>query len=353
MKLKRHNQSHGTLTSFGHFRDINKVWSKDFYPYSLIENGRSDSRFSNSLGSNVNHFLCFNPYWSYYTKDRKFFFSHPLYPTWYDKIIEEFNDTFENLKIDILDSKLVFAKKNKEEGWGDEDSSSKLIVSEDGEDFEFSTALLTLEVNSKYDDTARKRIMYFIHHFLRMISITEASYIKANEKDPGKDYLECVLNINNRSIGNASYRALSAIPIKFEDFLLVDKIELANKKLGGSPMYSTVKQTGIHERIAGVKKEPPKPPPVLEELPDLNFTVGDLVTGVAENPYRLTTNRSICRIINITSVNFMTVEIIHHMDYDEGILLEGDPVVGASFGVTPNEFVRVENEVLEELGLEE
>lgn len=329
MKLKKVAESYGTLTSFGYFKDIDRAWSLDSYPYYMIKNGYCTNIYRKTLG-NSKHYGCFNPYWSAYKYGRKFFFSHPLYPVWYYKVLDEFNNTFDNIKIDILDSKSVFAKKVSKDNWGEpKTNTSMLVLSNDG-DIEFSTALLTLELNSKYQKYSDKKIKYFIHHFLRMISITESSYIKVLEDDPKENYVDYVLGINNRSCHLYGYRSLSENAVNYEDFILIDDVDLVNKALESSS-DSITKQTGIHNRLARFKNKG-EPYGKLKEIKDLELKLGDYVKGKS-NSYIITNSSSVCKIVSIVTNTRILVEVISHKTNAYSI--------GSRHYVNPLHFVKV------------
>lgn len=310
-KLKYHSSSYGTLTSFGYFSHINLIFNQDWFPHRIVREGRGNW-FNNQINPlNVKWFGCFDPYWRNYNPSVKFFFSHCIYPNWYGKVVEEFNETFNNIKIDIIDEKNFYTKEFRTQGW-DGKIDEYLIVDKSG-NIEFKTALITLELNKRYSEATTKKLKYFIHHFMRMLHIGEGNYLRSDEKDPGKNYLQFVLDINNRALDS---RALAEEYMDLDIFSLIDNIDISNKALGSS---GTKKQTSIYTGLKFLYDSKKKRPLTDKELTAMTFKIGDTITGKesAGNRYYVTTRDSILKVIEIFNPEQIRVEVISHRVYSE------------------------------------
>ena len=160
---------------------------------------------------------CFDVYWRRST-DAEFYFAFPLLPQWFDKVVKDFNTKFDNINIKIIKEKDVTVLKKTD----DESDYTEVTL---------KSALFTIEFNKKYSYDAVEFLRYFIHHFLKMMSLTE-NYIPERYIDaaPKFGFVKSVLAINSWNCKGNSYKSLSEYPIRLGEFLLMDKIHLMNKR---------------------------------------------------------------------------------------------------------------------------
>jgi len=248
----RFNIGQGTLYSFNNSAENIEL---------LKRTARSNLEIAHNLSSSTSHTTrCFDYFWGSFKDTGEFYFCFPALPVWYNKIVDEFNSYFQNLKVEIIDEydRIYYVKDYMGENSYRIDMPKEL----DPHDYKDLTPLkkpiFLLRVNRENyskDATGISRICYTIHHFFRMLSIPELYYISLLDNDPGENYVEFTLNLANRIIdwkpkisGNyldMVYRSLTEIKVTLEDFTLLD--DKTAIKYIGSEVYgdSRIKQTAI------------------------------------------------------------------------------------------------------------
>lgn len=183
---------------------------------------------------------CFTAYFYSYKPGLNFYFSMPaLSPLVYD-FIDEFNSKMKNIQYEIL---------QKEKTYFEEfvylDAISYNLSNKETE-LSFEKPILTIKISDKYSPIARKNLVYFIHHLIRMFSITEEEYIKLGDKpEEGENLIQFMCKLNNRAKG---HRSVSEDDITEEMILAIDDIETVNENFSldeKSKSGSMVKQTKI------------------------------------------------------------------------------------------------------------
>lgn len=224
-----------------------------FYPYDSVTIWQCNSSPNRILKDWENYHMenrsrinsyendCFDAYWVDQDVQSNFYFFFPLMPIWIDKVVSEFNNTFNNIKIVILNNKEVKFKPILD-GYG----GAKLIQATDGE-IVLACPVFSIEISEKYNENVRIYLRYFVHHFLRMFSITH-QYIDFNTNHK-EGFIDYVIKLNNRMIiRNREYKILSEEPMETNKFLLMDNIDEINFRFGDDA--DVKKQTEIYMTIA-------------------------------------------------------------------------------------------------------
>lgn len=177
-------------------------------------------------GSNLTKTGCFDPYWSEY-RPEFFQFGFAFLPVWMEKVIQQFNETFENIQIEIVFSEEFRGHISKRHDVPEPNTKYyRFFRAESGEYF-LKRMVFQIHFDPNYSETAVKFFRYVIHHYLRMFSYPE-DYIEFGNAEP-EDTMEFILDINSNT--QSTYRSLADMKLTKEDFLIMDDIETANMKM--------------------------------------------------------------------------------------------------------------------------
>ena len=202
---------------------------------------------------------CFDIYWRLQNPEIPFYFAFSALPYWYKNLVDEFNSTFKNIKIKIEKEKELLLIDEFSEYWN-ESVIRPFIPFFYLRPLPFQnrwgvykilrakTAVFSLSFNKKYKEDVVKYLRYFIHHFLRILSLCE-EVIPVDFNCPDSNLIDTIIDISNQKDNG---RNLSEYPITKEEFLLMDDIKLMNERfLNRSRLIDdTFKQTEISLTIA-------------------------------------------------------------------------------------------------------
>ena len=167
---------------------------------------------------------CFDPYWSqirlYNKKDLRVFICHPSYPLWYKNLINEINSFFNNIKVEIVEERDIniyepLNKNNLNRYYTDSFRTSLSLSQLEKTSLKAKQSILEIKVKNNLYVYEIRKLTYIIHHIFRMISFNEKYFLTLLDEDPLKNYLEFVLELNNRALDiyskypfNSSYKVL-------------------------------------------------------------------------------------------------------------------------------------------------
>lgn len=180
-----------------------------------------------------------------------FYFSFPLVPVWYEDVVNDFNKAFKNIQYKIIKDKSFYVKKITTKDYYGNKTSVVEAEKDDKDAVEFRVPLFEIEFNENYSKGGIYYLRYFLHHFLRMLSLVEG-YIDPLTKKPDGDLVDFVLTVNNKKRG---YRSLSERIITRKDFLKLDNVKFISYILGNNT--SDRRQTWIFRQIME-NEYPPK-----------------------------------------------------------------------------------------------
>lgn len=216
------------------------LYSFDYDPGLIIKDFETFLEYNDTYHTDIVCFTdCFDMFWEDYVSYYNFYFSFMVLPEWYKKVIDEFNSLFNNIRITVIKEKeLNFAR------FKNSFDSKCFYLSEYETEEKFYSAIFHVEVSQEYRYTAQKYLKYLIHHFLRLMSLSEGFISYEKVKETPKDAVEFLLRVNDTA--NA-YRSLCDFYICKEDFLLLDNIDLINSRIENMcPLYEdTIRQTEI------------------------------------------------------------------------------------------------------------
>lgn len=272
------------LNSDADFKEKVNYWNGAVDSLLTIKNyytGCYGSYFANPSYINTNHFL----------------FSFHSIPTWYPRLINKFNKRFKNIKYEVLAERPVYIYQN---GWDTLAYSSKSPGNYIGT---AKQVLFTINFNKNYTGYSKYYLQYFLHHFIRLISYSEGFVEYSTPEHPKKDdSLTYVLGLNNK---NPGYRSLVEGEITYQEFMLLDNIEIVNNAFKDWK-YSDHRQTEIMGRV------------VLESKIDFKhiFKVGDFVRGNTGSPYSVVNENLIrARVIEVMPYNRVKILVIKYPKY--------------------------------------
>ena len=182
-----------------------------------ISSGKNMNYSLQNINRTFKDFGCMDGFWAWATDTRlneKFYFGFQLQPKWVENLIDEFNREFKNFSIDIVWKKDLYITKKSE--W---DGLTYYFTDNPVENaLEAGSYIFSLNEHVKVENKTRRKILYLFHHFLRSCSIPEY-IIKLKDLPPRGDYIDFVLDKNNKSRGG---RALTDYFVSKEDFLALD-----------------------------------------------------------------------------------------------------------------------------------
>jgi hypothetical protein len=196
----------------------------------------------NSLTGRVNG--CFGWYWGRIQEGKKFFvFGFRFLPIWITDFVDEFNQAFKNIKIEVLCLKPLYI----ELGTPGVQRTVTDEIPESGANA--CSMLFRFRFCKEYPDKAIKFAEYTLHHFVRQLSFQEFSWNSAryliDTKFPKTvEFPHLHASIFRSNNEKEKYRALAEKKITLNNVLNFDSIERANKAIERYTKYSTgIRQT--------------------------------------------------------------------------------------------------------------
>ena len=183
-------------------------------------------------------YACFSSYNTLYRDNKDMFLSMKM-PYWINKVVEEFNQTFNNIKIDIVGEK-TFIYGNLIDSFGDlivkdADKNLDCVPSEDflkelEKEGSFSASyypIFRISTSNKYDRSADKAIKHLVGVFLRILCYDEY-FISHLKSAPTSNYIKTIIDFNNKNRAYHYGHCLCEENMKVEYFLLMDNIGFMN-----------------------------------------------------------------------------------------------------------------------------
>lgn len=226
------------------------IFSKtDEIPRRLWNNFKNESITTDNYPNRIIHWGCYNAFYRSFDSNYNYYFGFPGVPDWYEGLVDEFNSTFNNIKIEVLECKDLYTENSR--------SNYLYFDSSEYRKEKLSFPLFKLLLHPDYDKRSAKWVSLLIHHFMRLISAGEKRILKIDYKTVDSNFLNTVIELNNltnkkNSTGPSGYRALSEYNLTLEEFLLLDDIELVNE---ASKCYtmSMPRQTGLLLTLINLK----------------------------------------------------------------------------------------------------
>lgn len=180
-------------------------------------------------------------YAGYITSDRKivdmkqkwkYYAAFPSVPVWFPEFVEDFNSFFDNIKIEVLDTRTSFINLQLVETpmWG---SKTGEVMQNLGYkfnttkgDIEVSMPLIRFDYAEEYDIKVQYFFNYIVVIFVRMLNLVER--FTNPFYYPKGDKIKYLVGVNNR---NKGYRTLSEKIITLKDLKKLDDIELMNNNV--------------------------------------------------------------------------------------------------------------------------
>lgn len=179
----------------------------------------------------------------------KYYVAYPSMPEWFPEFVDDFNNFYDNLGIELLESKPIFLNYNirtfndwayssRQEKrvsmrYSDKDGVRKAIV-----------PMIRFDYSDDYDPISKYFFNYSITILVRMLSFSES--FTNPFYNPKGNKMKYLVGVNNRSAG---YRSFSEKKISLKGLKRIDDVDHVNeicKKIYGIRM----KQTDFYNLIA-------------------------------------------------------------------------------------------------------
>ena len=204
-------------------------------------------------------------------KNWKYYVAYPSMPIWFPKMVEEFNEFYDNLNIEILENKttnLEFDFK-KVRDYYDRTYSNKIIVKYNDKfgQKKVCVPLIRFDYADDYSPETKYIFNYSLVILIRMLGraekFTDPFYSPRGSK------MRYLTRINNE---NRGYRSFSETYITLGGLKKFDDIELVNKAIEECKVATRyMKQTGIYRAIIGEKKKVTKKKKTLGKITNRTF----------------------------------------------------------------------------------
>lgn len=183
--------------------------------------------------------------WSYYV-------AFQAMPIWFPEFVDEFNNFFDNIKIEILDIKNypIHFEPHATRVWGPTKpvivQGSKILWGKGDIEKEICVPFIRLVYNEKYNSTVKFLFNYIIVILIRMLNYGEKYHHPFNNKP--RDMMKYLVKLNNK---NKGYRTFSEEKITLEELKLLDNIELVNSNSDYAyhKKLRALKQTDIFSKL--------------------------------------------------------------------------------------------------------
>ncbi len=189
----------------------------------------------------------------------KYYVSYPFIPEWFPELVEEFNEFYDNLKIEILESKDVYLKfiKKTSRTW-DYNKNKEINVERFEMNFDEKEGhkkvcipLVRFDYADDYDPVIKYYFNYSLVILIRMLSIPER--FTDPFFTPSGSKMRYLVKVNNK---NRGYRSFSDSKITLKGLKLLDDVELLNSNVNKvyfpeKRIFSYVKQTDFFNVITG------------------------------------------------------------------------------------------------------
>ena len=284
---------------------------------------------------------CFLEYFEYYEPNEPFYFSYPVIVDYYQKIIDDFNSKMKNVQYEVVSKKKAYIRPvtnyygnvfyeyyRRNKGLKDQ-----IIVEQ---------PVFTLNFIGDYSEKSKKYLQYLFHHYLRMASLTEVSFVKPDDKCEDGNYMEFICRMSNRSPGT---RSLSEKQIHEADILNLDDVDRVNKitNLILELDYGDPRQTNIIH-FYGTKKETIEEiENMIKEIQEKSFDKGEFYRGLGNVHHYTGSTMELC-FIRTREINDRGPDVVSLYS-----LRNSRTFAGALFaGVRGDTIEKVENPVLTE-----
>lgn len=198
------------------------------------------------------------------TEGYEHFIAYNVMPLWIEEFVEDFNNFFDNIKLEIIDKKEIpvtvtkgsttvwgtYSKRtvpsfylHKKSSWSTRDSYVKNV----------SIPLIKFSYSSDYEQLIVHHFNYSLGILLRMLSYSEKYHHMFRNKPINR--MKYVLELNNSHKGG--YRTFSHNRVTLEELKILDNIEEVNSKVQDiyKDRKGVLKQTDIFNVLTGKKPQ--------------------------------------------------------------------------------------------------
>lgn len=189
-------------------------------------------------------------------KNWKYYVAYSSMPIWFPKMVEEFNEFYDNINLEILEFKttnLEFTKKKIRDYYLGSKYLTKIVVKYSNKRGQKKVCMPLVKFNyaDGYSPEAKYIFNYNMVILLRMLcpseKFTDLFYSPRGSK------MKYLTKVNN---DNEGYRSFSEIDITLEGLKKFDDIELVNSKIGELDVKNRyIKQTGIYKAVTREKRK--------------------------------------------------------------------------------------------------
>lgn len=187
-----------------------------------VENLLTLSEMDISYGSTeqpIDFFNCMDSFWRGQSINelKRIVFGFQCVPIWYKDVIEEFNNAFKNIKINV---ELELPIKT-----GINHSGYTTIEVVTGKEYDAYSVLFSIDLSDAYEESG-ERVYYLVHHLLQMMDISRGFIAERNRK--GKGSIQKLVRANNKLdvLLYGSDKTISEFPIDTSYLYLLDDPEL-------------------------------------------------------------------------------------------------------------------------------
>ena len=185
-----------------------------------------DERFK--YGFTCPNHPCFGQYYSVYKEDKTFYLTMPMV-YWIEDAIKQWNNKFENIKVEIVKSVMFGFGRGKKDRWGD----SETLYTTDSNYLMHSVAMFKFNLNPAYNKFAQFIIPRMVGTILRYLSVNDR--FSSLETKPTNNIFEYICEVNSdedcQNVDNTLLQEddgnLSELTVEVIEML--DNIELMNK----------------------------------------------------------------------------------------------------------------------------
>jgi hypothetical protein len=215
-----------------------------------------------SVSGNRNFITCYSPYlrtgqklinksgWKYHV-------AYNTMPIWFPEFVEEFNNFFDNIKLEILDiksSSLYFSERSSSI-WGTGEGVKTYVVSLEpngGKKLKRTvTPIVRFYYNDNYNPTVKFLFNYSVVILVRLLCYGEKFHHPLVRKP--RNMMKYLVELNN---SNRGYRSFSEKDTSLEQLKLLDDTELVNSNVDKvfykkNGRFVITKQTDFINKITG------------------------------------------------------------------------------------------------------